>query len=78
MLDHTGELIRRLRRDLGLTQEDFAHELGITVGTVNRWENGRFRPSRLARATLVEFAERRGHPTPVFASGPLNQNRRRP
>jgi putative transcriptional regulator len=64
MLDHTGELIRTLRRDLGLTQEEFAHELGITVGTVTRWENGRFRPSKLARATLVEFAERRGHPTP--------------
>jgi putative transcriptional regulator len=55
-----GEQVRTLRRELKMTQEEFAHELGITVGTVNRWENGRFRPSKLARATLVDFAERRG------------------
>ena len=60
MLDQMSELVRALRRELKMTQEEFAHELGITVGTVNRWENGRFRPSKLARATIVDFAERRG------------------
>ena len=45
-----------------MTQEEFAHALGITVGTVNRWENGRFRPSKLARATIMEFARRNGVP----------------
>jgi DNA-binding transcriptional regulator YiaG len=43
-----------------MTQEEFAHALGITVGTVNRWENGRFRPSKLAKATILEFARRHG------------------
>jgi len=37
--------IRNLRRNLGLTQEEFAHRLGITVATVNRWENGKSEPS---------------------------------
>lgn len=60
MLDQMGELVRSLRHQLKMTQEEFAHALGITVGTVNRWENGRFRPSKLARATLIEFAQRRG------------------
>ncbi len=60
MFDHASEFVRSLRRDLKMTQEEFAHALGITVGTVNRWENGRFRPSKLARATLLEFAERHG------------------
>jgi putative transcriptional regulator len=60
MLDEASEFVRSLRRELKMTQEEFAHELGITVGTVNRWENGRFRPSKLARATLLEFAERHG------------------
>jgi len=67
MVDHTGELVRTLRRELGLTQEEFAHELGITVGTVNRWENGRFHPSKLARTMLAEFAHRHGHPAPAIA-----------
>lgn len=62
MFDQAGEFVRSLRRALELTLEEFAHKLGITVGTVNRWENGRFRPSKLARTTLLAFAQRRGHP----------------
>jgi len=58
--EQMSALVRTLRRELKMTQEEFAHELGITVGTVNRWENGRFRPSKLAKATIVEFAERHG------------------
>lgn len=68
MFDQASEFVRSLRRELKMTQEEFAHELGITVGTVNRWENGRFRPSKLARATLLEFAERHGHPTQSLTS----------
>ena len=60
MEDNMSDFIRHLRRQLGMTQEEFAHSLGITVGTVNRWENGRFRPSKLARSTILEFARRHG------------------
>jgi len=60
MEENMSDFIRHLRRQLGMTQEEFAHSLGITVGTVNRWENGRFRPSKLARATILEFARRHG------------------
>lgn len=74
MQDHMGDIVRRLRQKLGLTQEELAHELGITVGTVNRWENGRFRPSKLARSTILEFARKHGitleegpHPAPEHA-----------
>ena len=68
MFDQASEFVRGLRRELKMTQEEFAHELGITVGTVNRWENGRFRPSKLARATLLEFAERHGRSIQSFTS----------
>ncbi len=50
------ENIRTLRHNLGLTQEEFAHRLGITVATVNRWENGHNSPTRLARKALVDLA----------------------
>jgi DNA-binding transcriptional regulator YiaG len=49
-------VIRYMRQQLGMTQEELAQALGITVGTVSRWEKGRFRPSRLARALILEFA----------------------
>ncbi len=44
--------IRDMRNRLSMTQEEFAPALGITVSTVNRWENGHSAPSKLARATL--------------------------
>ena len=43
-----GVEIRVLRKQLGLTQEEFAHTIGVTFATVNRWENGKSKPSRLA------------------------------
>lgn len=44
--------IKVLRSCLHLTQEQFAYELGTTVSTVNRWENGRTEPSKLARNSI--------------------------
>ena len=41
-------LVRELRDRTGLTQEKFAARLGVTFPTINRWENGRARPSPLA------------------------------
>jgi putative transcriptional regulator len=45
-------LIAVMRRQLALSQEDLARQLGVSYATVNRWENGRNLPSRLARAQL--------------------------
>lgn len=54
--DQLSGVVRYLRQQLGMTQEELAQALGITVGTVSRWEKGRFRPSRLARALILEYA----------------------
>jgi putative transcriptional regulator len=53
-----GRKIKRIRQSLGLTQEEFAHRLGVTLCTVNRWENNKSIPSRLALKQLERFAER--------------------
>ncbi|MFI5364701.1 MAG: helix-turn-helix domain-containing protein [Candidatus Binatia bacterium] len=47
-----GAPITELRRRLKMTQEEFAHAIGVTVSTVNRWENGHIEPSRLARKAI--------------------------
>lgn len=47
-----GSPINTLRRRLKMTQEEFAHAIGVTVSTVNRWENGHIEPSRLARKAM--------------------------
>ena len=48
-------LIRNLREHTGLTQEKFATKLGVTLLTINRWENGRTRPSPLAMQKIEEL-----------------------
>jgi DNA-binding transcriptional regulator YiaG len=48
-------LVRETRQRLGLTQERFAALLGVTLPTINRWENGRSKPSPLALKNLREL-----------------------
>lgn len=49
----TKREIKRLRKSLGLTQEQFAHRLGVTVKAVNRWENGHAKPTGLSQVALM-------------------------
>jgi putative transcriptional regulator len=51
-------LVKEVRRQLALSQEDLARELGVSYATVNRWENSQARPSKLARAQLDAFCGR--------------------
>ncbi len=51
-------LVKEVRKQLTLSQEDLARELGVSYATVNRWENGLSKPSKLARAQLDAFCER--------------------
>ena len=48
-------LVRELRQRTGLTQEKFAARLGVTFPTINRWENGRAKPSPLAMHRIEEL-----------------------
>lgn len=53
-------LVRELRKRLGLTQEKFAARLGVTFPTINRWENGRVKPSPMAVEHLRDFVREMG------------------
>ena len=48
-------LVRELRERTGLTQEKFAAKLGVTYPTINRWENGRAKPSPLALKQIEDL-----------------------
>ncbi len=60
MDDNAGGLIRTLRQKLSMTQEEFAHEIAVTVSTVNRWENAHAEPSKLAWKAIYDLARKRG------------------
>jgi len=57
-----AKVIRRLREQAEITQEDLAHRAGITTGTLSKIERADSNPSwttveRIARALEVGLAE---------------------
>ena len=63
-------LVKEVRRQLSISQEDLARELGVSYATVNRWENGQAKPSKLARVQLDAFCEK------MHAAGVLDLSER--
>lgn len=39
-----GSVIKKYRKEVGLTQEEMANRLGVTAPAVNKWENGNSNP----------------------------------
>ncbi len=52
-----AEKVKYVRSQLKLSQEDLAHELGVSFATINRWENGNYQPSRLAKKAFEDFCK---------------------
>lgn len=52
-----GEKVRWARKELGMTQAGLSSALGVSFATVNRWENGRVKPSELAQRAFKDFCE---------------------
>ncbi len=68
-----GHRIKGLRKQKGLTQQEFAAKLGVTQPTVHRWEKGAFTPDDAMLEVLSEMA---GVPTAVFRYGEVRVGRR--
>lgn len=50
-----NEIIKYIRQQLNITQEQLAHELNVSFSTINRWENGHRIPKKLTIVCLIEF-----------------------
>lgn len=55
--------IKKIRKGFGLSQNQFASLLGISVGTLRNWEQGRRSPEGPARVLLQVAAK---HPEAVW------------
>lgn len=51
------ELIKKIRTFLNMSQTELAELLNISFATVNRWENGRAVPNKLAQSTLYDLCK---------------------
>lgn len=51
------EDVRKIREKLKKSQSEFAHMIGVSVATLQNWEQGRRQPEGPARALLVVAAK---------------------
>ncbi len=47
--------IRKLRAKLNISQQELADMLGVSFPSVNRWENGHYEPTIIAKVRLDEL-----------------------
>ena len=52
-----AEKMQIIRKQLFLSQEAMAKELGVSFATVNRWENGKCEPGYKAQKAFTGVAE---------------------
>ncbi len=56
------KLIKQIRAYLNMSQTEFAEQLNVTFQTVNRWENGRALPNKLAQSKIFELCRKKHVP----------------
>ena len=52
-----AEKLQYVRKQLFLSQEAIAKELGVSFATVNRWENGKCEPNYKVQKAFNDFCE---------------------
>ena len=55
-----SEKISYVREKLSMSQEDLARALNMSFATINRWENAKTKPIKLAQAAFDSFCESHG------------------
>jgi len=55
-------LVKQIRTYLNISQTELAEQLNVTFTTVNRWENGRAVPNKLAQTQLYELCKTKSVP----------------
>lgn len=53
-----SEKVRYVRDKLKISQEDLARALNVSYATINRWENSKTKPTRMALAVFYDFCDK--------------------
>ena len=51
------DIIKKIRSYMNMNQTEFAERLNVTFATVNRWENGRALPNKLAQDKIYDLCK---------------------
>ena len=50
-----SDKVKKVRLNLGVSQDRFAKMIGVSYATINRWENSKNEPSKLAQKSFFDF-----------------------
>ena len=56
--------IRKIRRDLDMSQKEMAEEINVSFASIKRWENKQVSPGSLAKKRFIDFCVVRDIPIP--------------
>jgi DNA-binding transcriptional regulator YiaG len=64
-----AKTVKKLRLSLGMSQEELAHALNVSYVTINRWENGKTEPNKMAKKVFYSLCEQKGISTQEYQNG---------
>jgi len=74
------DILKSIRNELKLSQEQLARDIDVSHATLNRWENGHNAPSRLAKKELARYCKKKAFQKkllPSYIAHNFNNKRRR-
>lgn len=63
-----AEALKKMRKELNLSQEALAHELKVSFATINKWENNKTKTIRLARESILDFCDKKSVSEEIVAA----------
>ena len=57
--------VKKIRESYGLTQEEFAHKIGVTGATIHRWEAGKAKPHKFFLRVLARMEKKSDEDIPA-------------
>ena len=52
-----AQIVKEIRTELDMSQEQLARELHVSFATINRWENGKNSPNMLTKKVFYEYCK---------------------
>ena len=52
--------VKMAREKMNMSQEGLARALNVSFATINRWENGKTHPNKMAQQVFISFCKQNG------------------
>jgi transcriptional regulator with XRE-family HTH domain len=61
-----SDIVKKARKEAKLSQQEMASALNVSFATINRWENKKTMPTKLAKLAFENFCREKGIETGAY------------